>query len=471
VRRAAGIVGLLAFASVAWSVLTFGGVYPWTYWPLIALLGITGSVSLVTWVRLRRAPGRLPLAVLVSLGAVAAAIGAQAVPIPRAMIVQLSPATDAFLRQHDLAYAAGAAQHPLSIDPAATRRAFAFVVALTVLLASLTFSLTTAAAQSLSRRIAALATVVAAIGIAQQALVTSGKVYGLWTPQQPGTIFGPFVNKNHFAGWMLMALPLSLGVAFGYVATAWQQKPPPGRRLLWLASPEANKLILSMFVPLVMGLSLVLTQSRSGITAFAIATAFAAAAALRARTTWTRRIFLVVYAAAILVVAIRFMGVDALVERFGRPNGDVGGRIGAWHDAERMAHDFPVTGVGINAFGQAMLDYQSTMREFHYSTAHNDWLQVWAEGGWLVGIPALFALLVFIREIVKRFREGDDDPITYSTRAAAVTALLAIALQECFDFSLQIPANAVLFTVLIAIAIHRTVRVPVRVTAPQYART
>ena len=27
-----------------------------------------------------------------------------------------------------------------------------------------------------------------------------------------GSPFGPFVNKNHFAGWMLMALPLTIGL-------------------------------------------------------------------------------------------------------------------------------------------------------------------------------------------------------------------------------------------------------------------
>ena len=39
----------------------------------------------------------------------------------------------------------------------------------------------------------------------------NGKVYGFWTTQMGGSPFGPFVNKNHFAGWMLLALPLTLG--------------------------------------------------------------------------------------------------------------------------------------------------------------------------------------------------------------------------------------------------------------------
>jgi len=37
----------------------------------------------------------------------------------------------------------------------------------------------------------------------------------------------------------------------------------------------------------------------------------------------------------------------------------------------------------------------------------------------------------------------------------AVTGIVAIALQEIADFSLQIPANAMLLTVLLALAVRR----------------
>jgi hypothetical protein len=56
------------------------------------------------------------------------------------------------------------------------------------------------------------------IGIIQKAL-WSGKVYGFWEPINKGvTAFGPFINRNHFAGWMLMALPLAVGYFAALVA-------------------------------------------------------------------------------------------------------------------------------------------------------------------------------------------------------------------------------------------------------------
>ena len=59
--------------------------------------------------------------------------------------------------------------------------------------------------------------VVALIGIIQKAVLGDQawdgmKIYGFWEPRYKLTTpFGPFVNKNHFAGWMLMALPTALG--------------------------------------------------------------------------------------------------------------------------------------------------------------------------------------------------------------------------------------------------------------------
>ena len=72
----------------------------------------------------------------------------------------------------------------------------------------------------------------------------------------------------------------------------------------------------------------------------------------------------------------------------------------------------------------------------------------------LVGIPILLTLIVFIREVRRRFREAQDDTMSYWLRTGAVTGLVAIALQEVVEFSLQMPGNALLFVVLAAIAIR-----------------
>ena len=134
---------------------------------------------------------------------------------------------------------------------------------------------------------------------------------------------------------------------------------------------------------------------------------------------------------------------------------DVGGRLGAWRDTIRIISDFPLTGTGLNTYGMATFVYRaSEVGQFHFRAAHNDYLQLAAEGGLLLGIPALLTIGIFVRIVRQRFREPTDEP-TYWLRVGAVTGIVAIGFQEIIDFSLQIPGNAVLFCVLAAIAMHQ----------------
>ncbi|HEX5635105.1 MAG TPA: O-antigen ligase family protein, partial [Gemmatimonadales bacterium] len=133
-------------------------------------------------------------------------------------------------------------------------------------------------------------------------------------------------------------------------------------------------------------------------------------------------------------------------------------RKNIWTDSAAVIRDFPVTGTGLNTFGTAMIRYQTSQTDQHFQEAHNDYLQVLVEGGLLVGLPALAAFVLAIRAIRRRFRAGDDDAMTYWVRAGAATGLAAIALQAIVEFSLQMPGNAALFVVLLAIAMHGAAR-------------
>ena len=134
------------------------------------------------------------------------------------------------------------------------------------------------------------------------------------------------------------------------------------------------------------------------------------------------------------------------------------GRIGIWRDTLRIIHDFPLVGTGLNTYGIAMLAYQSHGTEARAVEAHNDYLQLAAEGGLLLVIPFIFVIGVFAREVRRRFNEASDDTRTWWLRVGAVTGIASVALQELVDFSLQMPGNAVLFVLLMAVAVHRPAR-------------
>jgi O-antigen ligase len=284
-------------------------------------------------------------------------------------------------------------------------------------------------------------------------------VYGFWKPQRAGNVFGPFINRNHFAGWMIMALPLVVGYACAVVEiTGPEGRLSPGRGLRWTATPDGSRFLTLAAAALVMATSVAATGSRSGIAALVVMLlvfAYFIAARMQRRRARTLALGGLI---AVLLGGIIWLGVGRTLQRFSVVSEDVGSRISAWHDSLRIIRDMPLFGTGAGGFGTAMLVYQREHRETFYAQAHNDYLQVLAEGGLLVGIPVFAAIGLLVWTIRLRLRNGDGSVRVHWIRAGAVAGLAAIAVQSLVDFSLQIPADTLLFVVIAAIAVHRPLR-------------
>jgi hypothetical protein len=473
---------------LTWGVLAFGAVYPWAYRPLLAVSALVGLLGLV---RGARASRRIrPRPIEWSLALVVFAILIQLLPLPLDLLDRLSPAAADFAREYDLGLQAilvesgesggsprfrPAVRHPLSIWPARTALGLAFVSAFGIWTIGLTRELARQQMRRLASAIVALALVVALVGIIQRAGF-SGALYGFWVPTQNGFApFGPFVNRNHFAGWMVMALGVALGHLAGIVGVGLPE-PSWGwrRRLLRLASTDASRLLLIGGATTVMALSLMLTLSRSGILSISLAVTLTGWWVARRRPAGARRRLLAACVTVPMVAALFWAGPVVVASRFWEGLDARGpGRLAAWSDTVRIIRDFPLAGSGLNTYGTAMLVYQTrSADDLHFREAHNDYLQLIAEGGLLVGVPLLLAGLALAREIRARFEVRRDDEVTYWIRVGAVTGLVAIAIQETVDFSLQMPGNAVLFGVLAAIAAHdpmKQVRRPARFFAGRTA--
>jgi O-antigen ligase len=459
---------------VVWGALAFGAVYPWAWRPLITGCAVVGAACFLF---ARRYGARAhDQAVLVSLGCVALTGALQMMPIPRGTRLLVSPSSETVLLEQDLEYAmasrltgvvddGSSAQVPaalpertLSINPDATARALVLLVGLTLLLAGLTRLLNITGARRLITWIVAFGTVLALFGIIQRAVLgdhawAGMRIYGFWTPMNLLTTpFGPFVNKNHFAGWMLMGLPLAMGLGLGWAERA-QQNGSQGWRhgLLWLSSPEGGKLQLAALATMVMGVSLLMTRSRSGIAGFVLSMMIAGVVVGKRFGTGRFRWLAVGALALMLVGVFTWAGAD-VTDRFA--SGSVGLRRVIWRDSAAVIRDFPLVGTGLNSFGTAMLSYQTTQRDTHFQEAHNDYLQILVEGGLMVAVPAALALIMLARTIRNRFGTHQDDSIAYWRRVGATTGLVAIGLQSLVEFSLQMPGNAVFCVVLMAIAMH-----------------
>jgi hypothetical protein len=460
---------------VAWGALAFGAVYPWAYTPLLAGCAALGGGAWLIASRLR-APDRHVRALIVCLGLVIAGGVLQLIPLAPGVRQTISPASEAFLQANDLAYSSASARHaqtgiggataiasrrrPLSINSHGTLKGILFAAAFTLLLAGLTRYFGGHGTGAIPSLIIGFGVVLALVGIVQKAVLGDHaymgmRIYGFWRPQSLLTTpFGPFINKNHFAGWMVMALPLAVGyflslakIGLAHVRRDWRS------RLLWLSSSHGGQLQLVAFAIVIMAVSLAMTMSRSGIACFGIAVAAAAVFGARDATALARSA-LVLALAGLLIVPFAWARVD-LGSRFGAVGSEsLQLRKDAWQATARIIAAYPLTGTGLNTYGTATLQYRPDRKTQHFDQAHNDYLQLASEGGVLLTTPAAAAAIFLILGIRRRFSAGRDDVRTHWIRFGAATSLAAIALQSAVEFSLQMPGNAVLFVVICAIALH-----------------
>lgn len=463
--RRLALVQALPLCSIAGGALAFGAVYPWAYWPLAVACLASGALALAVGRAAEPAIPDRPLRF--ALAAIGAAVAVQLVPLPGALLAQLSPRTVGLLQEINPAYAAGLVPfHPLSVWPKDTWTALSLYAAFAVFLAGMARLFSVIGARRFVEALTVFGVTLALVGIVQKPLY-SGAIYGVWQLEPGRMPFGPFVNRNHFAGWMVMALPLTLALISAGIDRGMRGLRPGWRhRILWFSSPEASQLILLSAGAVVMALALVMTMSRSGMSAFVLSLLMTGWFVARAVDSRARRLIAAVSLLLLAAIVIAWTGPEAIVRRFAAGDwGEFNDRRGAWIDAWNVARGFPLAGTGLNTYWAAALFYQEHELARFFAQAHNDYLQLAAEGGVLLAVPVAVALVLFVSSVRRGIGE-ERGSTAWWLRAGAVTSLVAIAVQETVEFSLQMPANAALFAVVCAIALHR----PAPAAAPPPAR-
>jgi O-antigen ligase len=444
-------------ATIAWGTFAFGAVYPWAYWPLAvacAGLGIAGLRLSRHWFQGRTRTLTIALVVVV------ATIALQLVPLPIGVLRAISPNADRFMAQADLSYAfAPPSWHALSVAPAASAVALALFAAFSVFLLGLSERLPKIKLDGLARTMAIMGAIVAVVGMLNRAAIgdsVHGLIYGFWKPEQDSRPFPPFVNPNHFAGWMVLVIAFVLGYAGGLAERSWQERPTFRRWLMWLTGPEAGELTLALLCVATMATALVFTNSRSGLAAFGLVLCLFGVRFARRVQEPRLRIAIVAIFVGLLVGAMAWAGAQPILDKFAHAFGDTSSadRLGAWRDALHIFQAFPLFGSGLGTFGDMMLAYQSVSRTTYFTQAHNDYLQILAEGG-LVVSAAVVALIAVVVAVARYRVRQDTDLVTSWIRFGAIAGLVGMAAQSSVEFSLQMPGITALFTMFLAIAIHR----------------
>ena len=433
-ERAATLVRVLVLLLLAEAPLLAGAVHEPVFIPLLAGSALSGFLAL--WVS--RGSQRPPLVGLVpALGLIALAL-LQLVPLPPPVLRVLSPGSFALYDQTSLLRPL-TAWKPISVSPPDTLRGLAFLAAFLLLAIAVELELAEGRwRRRLLRTVVYTGLVLTIVALLQAVSPEPRRLWGVWQPRWDWAVFGPYVNRNHFAGYLVMAAALALGFALEALArlrTAWAKRR---RRFLLLGEAEGQALLRAAAVVMVMVAGLVASRSRGGVSAFTFAALAMSLVAPRRR--WT------LLAVALLVGSgVLWIGLGGVISAF-EARGVQGSRLDLWRDMLPLVPHFPIFGVGWNAFATAYPWYQTIWRTEWIGEAHNDYLQALLDGG-VVGFLWVASLLVLVlRGALAGARRS---PI----ELGLFGALCGFAFHELVDFNGQIPANAATAVALAALAV------------------
>jgi O-antigen ligase len=448
-------------ALVVLSPWPFGSVHLRTT-QTIALVSLATAFGVFLWDGWHRQLPLPPRAILWPLLGLWMLAVFQLIPLPEAFHHWLAPGSAAIWHPDVPAAAAvlGPGPHPISLYPEATRRWLAFVTGVV--------ALALAAAPALRERrhllrasvaIVAGALLVAVYGFVAR-LVFGDRLFGVWSVPTVAP-FGPFVSKNHFAGYVELAALLAVGLATGLADEArhgsgW---------LSWVESRRSKWVVVAWGAATVLVLAVPVSLSRGGVVSLSAGLLVFGVLRLWARgpSRLPPRSLAVTLAVALLAAA----AVAALLPAEARSrvltlagvttDQSESYRIGVWHDTLRLAASSPLAGSGFGAYADALPRFKTAAGHLGIEHAENDHLEFLTEGG---GIGALLggagALVLFLYGFMGL--RTQEHRLARAILAAVLAGGAVVYVHSAFDFNLRIPSNALITAFLGAVCTACTLR-------------
>lgn len=436
-------------ASIIISTLAFGSVELWSL-ALMEFIIATGVVIFL--IRSAKGifpcysvPGIIPLFLLLTY------MAAQALPLPPSLLRILSPTAFEIYSATVLPHSPDSWTSIALSGRGLMMEFFRFASYVGVYV--LTFMIMTRAS-SLKRitfAVAGFVSILALVSII--AYYTSGSEI-LWLRETPGIGFpyGPFINKNHYAGFMGMTLPLVMG-AFLISRPRMREGDIRSRIAYSLSSRRINRHVMYGMGAVAIMISLLLSQSRSGVTAMLVSVCLFAALLMREKRSGKTWVALIVMS---LMLSLVWFEIAPLVERFQIIMGTDGSMFGARRiilfDSIRAARDFVLTGGGFGSFEHIYPAYRTFKGSLLVDHAHNDYIEFFVEGGFISTVLALWFAISVVRHVLREFPRRRNSVSIY-VFYSCVSGILYMLLHALTDFNFHVGANGLIFFFLLGMAV------------------
>jgi tetratricopeptide (TPR) repeat protein/O-antigen ligase len=348
-----------------------------------------------------------------------------------------------------------------------------------------------------------------------------------------GRLRGTFVNPDHFAAYLAMAIPMMTALLVGIGARRRRRRHHRGgeasggdapqavsgasdaaeertslfdrERRMRSTDKESRRIFLGISSTVCIT-ALAFTMSRGGIIGFLVGS-LVFVSLLWIREPGHRKGLAGVGIGLATLTLIMWIGAEPILQRFGLLRVDSTTRTMLYSDVMQMIRTFPILGAGLGTFVRVFPRFASPEFTFERfaSHAHNEWLELTADGGLIALCLLLVALAWFFRDILLRpifglgavpratlnvergpesaqsaqsdtesdpqfaqsrnpafaqsqtsnsqFPSIRHDPYNIAIVFGCVSALVAIAVQSLFDFPLRFPANGILLATILGVGV------------------
>jgi O-antigen ligase len=274
-----------------------------------------------------------------------------------------------------------------------------------------------------------------------------------------GNAVGTYVNRNHLAGMLAMALPVALGLLASRIGRSRESLHYRARGLLkrlasTLSQPSRiNQTMIFGVVCIAILLGIVFSRSRSGIS-LAMLGIFLSAVFYGLKLGGKRSTKLAILLSIVGLALALEVGLAPVLERFSVEGTLEDARWAIFGSSlAALALFFPF-GSGLGSFPEVYRRFQPDAIGLFVNHAHNDYVEYLFEGGLIAAVVILLFLVMYVRAWPRLLKLPRWGTLSFM-QAGAGLGLLLMALHGLTEYNWHIPANAIYFALMAGVFFHR----------------